>query len=227
VIIQEGLRRMVAEQEDVFYYLTLMNENYTHPAMPKGTEEGILRGMYLLRDAGSPRAKKPRVQLLGSGTILREVLAAAELLEQDFGVLADVWSVTSFTELRRDGIEAERWNTLNPLAKKPRVPYVTEQLGKRQGPVVASTDYIRAYPDQIRAWIGGSQSRIFRVLGTDGFGRSDYRKALRSFFEVDRHHVVVSALKALADDGVVDVKLVAEAIKRYEIDSSAPMPTTV
>jgi pyruvate dehydrogenase E1 component len=231
VIIQEGLRRMVAEQQDVFYYLTLMNENYTHPAMLKGTEEGILRGMYLLRDAGSPRAKKPRVQLLGSGTILREVLAAAELLEQDFGVLADVWSVTSFTELRRDGIEAERWNTLNPLAKKPRVPYVTEQLSKRQGPVVASTDYIRAYPDQIRGWIDGSgsggQSRIFRVLGTDGFGRSDYRKALRSFFEVDRHHVVVSALKALADDGVVDIKQVADAIKRYEIDASAPMPTTV
>jgi pyruvate dehydrogenase E1 component len=231
VIIQEGLRRMVAEQQDVFYYLTLMNENYTHPAMLKGTEEGILRGMYLLRDAGSPRAKKPRVQLLGSGTILREVLAAAELLEQDFGVLADVWSVTSFTELRRDGIEAERWNTLNPLAKKPRVAYVTEQLGKRQGPVVASTDYIRAYPDQIRGWIDGSgsggKSRIFRVLGTDGFGRSDYRKALRSFFEVDRHHVVVSALKALADDGVVDIEQVAEAIKRYEIDPSAPMPTTV
>jgi pyruvate dehydrogenase E1 component len=231
VIIQEGLRRMVAEQQDVFYYLTLMNENYTHPAMPKGTEEGILRGMYLLREGGSPRSKKPRVQLLGSGTILREVLAAAELLEQDFGVFADVWSVTSFTELRRDGIEVERWNTLNPLQKKPRVPYVTEQLAKRPGPVIASTDYIRAYPDQIRAWVDGSgaggQARIFRVLGTDGFGRSDYRKALRSFFEVDRHHVVVSALKALADDGAVDIKQVAEAIKRYEIDPSAPMPTTV
>ena len=231
VIIQEGLRRMVAEQQDVFYYLTLMNENYTHPAMPQGAEDGILRGIYRLRDAGSPRAKKPRVQLLGSGTILREVLAAAELLEQDFGVLADVWSVTSFTELRRDGIEAERWNTLNPLAKKPRVPYVTEQLGRTQGPVIASTDYIRAYPDQIRGWIDGSggagKPRLYRVLGTDGFGRSDYRKALRSFFEVDRHHVVVAALKALADDGVIEAKVVAEAIKRYEIDPSAPMPTTV
>ncbi len=232
VIIQEGLRRMVAEQQDVFYYLTLMNENYVHPAMPKGAEEGILRGMYLLREGGSganagsrSRTKKPRVQLLGSGTILREVLAAAELLEQDFGVLADVWSVTSFTELRRDGIEAERWNTLNPLAEKPRTAYVSEQLGKRQGPVIASTDYIRAYPDQIRAWIPGD--RTFRVLGTDGFGRSDYRKALRSFFEVDRHHVVVSALKALADEGGIDVKQVAEAIKRYEIDPTAPMPTTV
>jgi len=223
VIIQEGLRRMVAEQEDVFYYLTLMNENYTHPAMPKGAEDGILRGMYLLRDAGSARSKKPRVQLMGSGTILREVLAAAELLEQDFGVLADVWSVTSFTELRRDGIEVERFNTLNPLEKKPRVPYVTEQLVKRGGPVIASTDYIRTFADQIRAWV---PSR-YRVLGTDGFGRSDYRKALRSFFEVDRHHVAVSALKALADDGAIDAKQVADAIKRYEIDPSAPLPTTV
>ncbi|HTW12729.1 MAG TPA: pyruvate dehydrogenase (acetyl-transferring), homodimeric type [Solirubrobacteraceae bacterium] len=225
VIIQEGMRRMVAEQEDVFYYLTLMNENYVHPAMPKDAQEGILRGMYLLRDAGSARAKKPRVQLLGSGTILREVLAAAELLESDFGVLADVWSVTSFTELRREGIEAERWNTLNPLAKRAKVPYVTEQLAKRQGPVVASTDYIRAYPDQIRAWV--PSDRTYRVLGTDGFGRSDYRKALRSFFEVDRHHVVVSALKALADDGVLDAKQVAEAIKKYELDPAAPMPTHV
>jgi pyruvate dehydrogenase E1 component len=223
VIIQEGLRRMVAEQEDVFYYLTLMNENYTHPAMPKGAEDGILRGMYLLRDAGSARSKKPRVQLMGSGTILREVLAAAELLERDFGVLADVWSVTSFTELRRDGIEVERFNTLNPLEKKPRVPYVTEQLAKREGPVIASTDYIRAFADQIRAWVPNR----YRVLGTDGFGRSDYRKALRSFFEVDRHHVAVSALKALADDGAIDAKQVADAIKRYEIDSSAPLPTTV
>jgi pyruvate dehydrogenase E1 component len=234
VIIQEGLRRMVAEQEDVFYYVTLMNENYVHPAMPKGAEEGILRGMYLLRNGGAggrSRAKKPRVQLLGSGTILREVLAAAELLEQDFGVLADVWSVTSFTELRREGIEVERWNTLNPLAKKPRVAYVTEQLQQRSGPVIASTDYIRAYADQIRGWVDGSatgeRARIYRVLGTDGFGRSDYRKALRSFFEVDRHHVAVAALKALADDGTIDAKQVAEAIKRYEIDPAAPMPTTV
>jgi pyruvate dehydrogenase E1 component len=233
VIVQEGLRRMVAEQEDVFYYLTLMNENYVHPEMPQGAEEGVLRGMYLLKSAppAPARAKKPRVQLLGSGTILREVLAAAELLEQDFGVLADVWSVTSFTELRRDGIEVERWNTLNPLAKKPRTAYVTEQLQKHQGPVVASTDYIRAYADQIRGWVDGSgtgdKARIYRVLGTDGFGRSDYRKALRNFFEVDRYHVAVAALKALADDGAVDAKQVAEAIKRYEIDPSAPMPTTV
>jgi pyruvate dehydrogenase E1 component len=223
VIIQEGLRRMVAEQEDIFYYLTLMNENYVQPAMPEGVEDGILKGMYLLRDGGSTRSKKPRVQLMGSGTILREVLAAAELLEQDFGVLADVWSVTSFTELRRDGIEVDRWNTLNPLAKKPRTAYVSDQLAKRQGPVIASTDYIRTLPDMIRGWIPGRYS----VLGTDGFGRSDYRKALRSFFEVDRHHVVVSALKALADEGTIDVKQVAEAIKRYEINADAPIPTSV
>ena len=231
VIIQEGLRRMVAEQEDVFYYLTLMNENYVHPAMPAGTQEGILRGMYLLRDAGSPRSQKPRVQLLGSGTILRESLAAAELLEQDFGVLADVWSVTSFTELRRDGIEAERYNTLHPQARRPRVAYVTEQIAKRSGPVIASTDYIRAYADQIRGFIDGSgtaeRARIYRVLGTDGFGRSDYRRALRRFFEVDRHHITVAALKALADGGSVEPKLAAGAIKRYGIDPSAPMPTTV
>ena len=231
VIVQEGLRRMVAEQEDVFYYLTLMNENYVHPPMPANAREGILRGMYLLRDAGAARSRKPRVQLLGSGTILREALAAAELLEQDFGVLADVWSVTSFTELRREGIEAERFNTLHPQAKKPRVPYVTEQLAKRSGPVIASTDYIRAYADQIRGFIDGSataeRARIYRVLGTDGFGRSDYRRALRRFFEVDRHHIALTALKALADDGSVEPKLAADAIKRYGIDPSAPMPTTV
>lgn len=224
VIIQEGLRRMVAEQEDVFYYLTLMNENYAHPAMPEGAQDGILRGMYLLRDAGSQRSRKPRAQLLGSGTILREVMAAAELLEQDFGVLADVWSVTSFTELRRDGIEVERWNTLHPL-DKPRTPFVTEQLTGRRGPVVASTDYIRTYADQIRAWV--PSDRTYRVLGTDGFGRSDYRKALRSFFEVDRYHVAVSALKALADDGTIKREIVAEAIKRYELDPESPLPTTV
>ncbi len=230
-IIQDGLRRMVSEQEDIFYYLTLMNENYQHPAMPPGAQEGILKGMYLLRDAGGARARKPRVQLLGSGTILREVLAAADLLSEDFGVLADVWSVTSFTQLRRDGIETERFNTLNPLAKRPRVAYVTEQLSKRQGPVIASTDYVRAYADQIRGWVDGSatgeRARIYRVLGTDGFGRSDYRRALRRFFEVDRHHVAVAALKALADAGTVPAKTVADAIKRYEIDPAAPMPTTV
>src|SRR5579875_1335427 len=183
VIVQDGLRRMFAEQEDVFYYVTLMNENYPHPAMPEGAQEGILRGMYLLRE-GPGRSKKPRVQLLGSGTILREVIAAADLLKEEWGVEPDVWSVPSFTELRRDGIEAERWNTLHPL-EQPRVPYVTQCLAGRDGPVVAATDYIRAFADQIRQWVPAP----YHVLGTDGFGRSDTRDALRRFFEVDRHHI--------------------------------------
>ena len=222
VIIQDGLRRMVAEQEDVFYYLTLMNENYHHPAMPEGAAEGILRGMYRLREGKmSKRKKAPRVQLLGSGTILNEVLAAAELLESDFGVAADVWSVTSFTELRRDGIEVERWNMLHPV-EDARRSYVSEQLEGR-GPVVASTDYIRAFADQIRQWVPGR----YRVLGTDGFGRSDSRAALRRFFEVNRHYVAVAALKELADEGQVEPGRVQEAIERYEIDADAPMPTTV
>src|ERR1035441_2147179 len=221
VIIQDGLRRMLAEQEDVFYYITLMNENYTHPAMPDGAREQILRGMYLLSE-GPKRSKKPRVQLLGSGTILREVMAAAELLESDFGVLADVWSVTSFTELRRDGLEGERWNMLHPT-EKPRQAYVSQCLGRRDGPAVASTDYIKAFPDQIRQWVPGS----YHVLGTDGYGRSDFRRALRGFFEVDRRYVALAALKSLADQGAIDVALVQDAIERYEIDSEAPLPTTV
>jgi pyruvate dehydrogenase E1 component len=222
VIIQDGLRRMVVEQEDVFYYITLMNENYTHPAMPEGAPEGILRGMYLLSEGGSTRSRKPRVQLLGSGTILREALAAAELLESDFGVLADVWSVTSFTELRRDGLEVERWNMLHPT-ERPRRSFVSECLDARRGPVVASTDYIRAYADQIRQWVPAS----YRVLGTDGYGRSDFRQALRRFFEVDRHYIAVAALKELADAGDIDPTRVQEAIERYELDPDAPMPTTV
>jgi pyruvate dehydrogenase E1 component len=221
VIVQDGLRRMVAEQEDGFYYITLMNENYVHPAMPSGSEDGILRGMYLLRE-GPKRSKKPRVQLLGSGTILREVLAAADLLESDFGVVADVWSVTSFTELRRDGMEAERWNMLHPTAE-PRRSYVLECLDGQRGPVIASTDYIRTFADQIRPWVPGP----YRVLGTDGFGRSDYRRALRRFFEIDRHYVTLAALKSLADSGDIDPHRAQEAIERYEIDPDAPMPTTV
>jgi pyruvate dehydrogenase E1 component len=223
VIIQDGLRRMLVDQEDVFYYLTLMNENYHHPAMPEGAPEGILRGMYLLREGSVGRKKKvPRVQLMGSGTILNEVLAAAELLENDFGVAADVWSVTSFTELRRDGIEAERWNMLHPL-EEPRQAYVTGCLSGRDGPVIASTDYIRAYADQIRQWV----PRSYRVLGTDGFGRSDSRRALRRFFEVDRHYVVVAALKELAAAGTIEPQRVQDAIERYGIDADAPIPTTV
>ncbi|HEY5317538.1 MAG TPA: pyruvate dehydrogenase (acetyl-transferring), homodimeric type, partial [Solirubrobacteraceae bacterium] len=222
VIIQAGLREMVSEQRDVFYYLTLMNENYTHPAMEPGMEEGILRGMYLLRGGGSPRSRRPRLQLLGSGTILREVLAAASLLEEDFGVLADVWSVTSFTELRRDGIEVERWNMLHPL-EKPRRSYVSQCLDGRRGPVIASTDYIRTFADQIRQWV----PRDYRVLGTDGYGRSDYRRNLRGFFEVDRRYVALAALKSLADAGDLEPARVQEAIERYEIDPEAPIPTSV
>jgi pyruvate dehydrogenase E1 component len=221
VIIQEGLQRMVSEQEDVFYYLTLMNENYVHPPMPEGAQDGILRGMYLLSEAPK-RSRKPRVQLMGSGTILNEVIAAGELLAEEFGVLADVWSVTSFTELRREGLEIERWNMLHPDAT-PRRAHVTEVLDGRRGPAVASTDYIRAFADQIRQWVPGA----YRVLGTDGFGRSDSRRQLRRFFEVDRHYVVVAALAELAAEGAIDAKLVAKAIAKYDIDVEAPMPTTV
>ncbi len=220
VIVQDGLRRMCADQEDVFYYLTLMNENYRHPAMPDGAEPGILRGMYRLRDA---TVDGPRVQLLGSGTILREALSAAELLEADFGVGADVWSVTSFTELRRDGLEMERWNMLHPLAEVPRRAYVAECLEDGGGPVVAATDYVRAYPDQIRQWVPGS----YRVLGTDGFGRSDYRRALRRFFEIDRHYLAVAALSELAARGSVEASVVDAAIRRYELDPEAPAPWSV
>jgi pyruvate dehydrogenase E1 component len=218
VIIQDGLRRMLVDQEDVFYYITLMNENYHHPAMPEGAREGILRGLYRLRTSA---LDGPRVQLLGSGTILGEVLAAAELLEFDYGVAADVWGATSFTELRRDGIEVERWNMLHPL-ETPRRAYVTDQLEGR-GPVIASTDYMRAYADQIRQWVPDS----YRVLGTDGFGRSDFRRALRRFFEVDRHYVAIAALKELAEAGEMPVARVQEAIDRYGIDPEAPIPTSV
>jgi pyruvate dehydrogenase E1 component len=224
VIIQDGLHHMLDEQEDVFYYLTLMNENYAHPPMPDGAREGILRGMYPLREA-SRRSRKPVVQLLGSGTILQEVLAAADLLAADWSVLSDVWSVTSFSELRRDGIEAERAAMLHP-SDEARQPYVAQMLGERRGPVVASTDYIRAVPDQIRQWVNGSGHR-YRTLGTDGYGRSDYRKALRRFFEVDRWYVTVAALHELAAEGTISPDVVAAAIEKYGIDADAPMPTSV
>jgi pyruvate dehydrogenase E1 component len=220
VIIQDGLRRMVAEQEDVFYYVTLMNENYHHPAMPDGAQEGILRGMYRLRESSAD--SELRVQLMGSGTILNEVLAAAELLESEFGVAADVWSVTSFTELRRDGIATERWNMLHPL-EEPRRAYVSQCLDGHAGPVIASTDYIRTFADQIRQWVPAR----YAVLGTDGFGRSDFRSALRRFFEVDRHYVTLAALKALADEGKLEREKVQQAIERFEIDPQAPIPTSV
>ena len=217
VIVREGLRRMCEEQEDVFYYLTVMNENYVQPPLPEGTEDGILRGLYLLREATG--GEGPRVQLLGSGAILREVLGAAELLESDFGVRADVWSVTSFTELRREGLEIERWNRLHPTAP-PRQAYVEARLSPRGGPFVAATDYMRAFADQIRPFVPGG----YTVLGTDGFGRSDYRVKLRRFFEVDRHHVAVAALKALADEGAVEPGVVQGALERYDIDADAEPP---
>ena len=217
VIVREGLRRMVGEQEDVFFYITLMNENYPHPPMPEGAEEDILKGMYLLTEA---EGSGPRVQLLGSGTILREVEAAAELLREDFGVAADIWSVPSFTELAREGMAVERWNTVHP-AETPRTCHVEDRLGPREGPVVAATDYVRAFAEQIRPWV----SRRYKVLGTDGYGRSDYRRVLRRFFEVDRNHIAVTALKALADEGVLEPARVQEAIERYEIDAERPIAT--
>jgi len=224
VIIQDGMRRMYVEQEDVFYYLTVMNENYAHPAMPKGAEQGIIKGMYLFREGrrGKGEGEKLKAQLMGSGTILREVIAAAELLEKDFGVAADVWSVTSFNELRREGLDCERWNMLHPEAKR-RASYVEQCLVQRSGPVIAATDYIKAYADQIRPYIPGR----YKVLGTDGFGRSDRRKKLRHFFEVDRYYVAVAALKALADDGVISAKEVSKAIKLYNINPDKPNPVTV
>ena len=220
VIIRDGLRRMLQEQEDVYYYLTLMNENYQHPAMPEGAEEGIIKGMYLFRDGG--KSRKPRVQLFGSGTILREVIAAADLLKDDFGIVSDIWSVTSFNELRREGLSAERWSLLHPT-QPPRKSYVETCLAGHAGPVVASTDYMRAFADQVRAYI----PRRYITLGTDGFGRSDYRVKLRRFFEVNRYYVAVAALKALADEGQIKAEQVAQAIQHYGLDTERPDPWTV
>ena len=216
VIIQRGMQRMLEAQEDVFYYLTVTNENYPHPAMPAGAEEGILRGMYLLR-AGADH--KHRVQLMGSGTILREALAAAEVLEKDYGIAANVWSVTSFTELARDGAETERWNRLHPESA-PRESWVETCLKSHAGPAVAATDYVRAYPEQIRALV----RRPYTVLGTDGFGRSDTRARLRRFFEVDRGHIVVAALNALARQELVPATTVQRAIDSFGIEPDGPAP---
>ncbi|MDP9399062.1 MAG: pyruvate dehydrogenase (acetyl-transferring), homodimeric type [Actinomycetota bacterium] len=222
VILQDGLRRMYAEQEDVYYYVTLMNENYEHPGMPEGAEEGIRKGMYLFREGSAERPDAPRVQLMGSGAILREVIAAADLLAADFGVAADVWSAPSFTELRREGLAVERWNRLHPT-EAPRRSYVETCLTGRQGPMVAATDYVKTFADSIRPFVPGR----YTVLGTDGFGRSDYRRKLRRFFEVDRHHVAVAALHGLAQEGVVPTSTVAEAIARYGIDPDKPDPIRV
>jgi pyruvate dehydrogenase E1 component len=216
VIMHDGLKRMVERQENVFYYITCMNENYRHPPMPDGAEEGILRGAYRVREGGKGRI---RVQLLGSGTILREALAAGRLLEEDFDIPADVWSVTSFNGLRREGLEVERWNRLHP-GEEPRTSYVRDCFSGSEGPFVAATDYMAAVPDQIRQWIPGH----YVTLGTDGFGRSDGRDALRRHFEVERRQIVVAALDALAADGKIDRATVAKAIERYEIDPDKPDP---
>ena len=218
VIMQNGLKRMVENQENVYYYITLLNENYAMPGLLAGTEEQIIKGMYLLK----PGAKgKQRVQLLGSGTILRESIAAQALLQDDWGISADVWSCPSFNELTREGQDADRWNLLHPT-KKARTSFVEQQLSTSTGPVVAATDYMKAFAEQIRPFI--PKGRTYRVLGTDGFGRSDFRSRLREHFEVNRHYVVVAALKALADEGTVPAKTVADAIKKYGIDAEKINP---
>tara|TARA_R110001592_G_scaffold68278_2_gene209208 strand:+ start:14 stop:2101 length:2088 start_codon:yes stop_codon:yes gene_type:complete len=218
VIIQDGMRRMYQDKENVFYYVTVMNENYAHPDMPEGSAEGIIKGLYCLAPSA---VKKPKlkVQLMGSGTILREVEAAAEILKADYKVEADVWSATSINLLRRDGLDCERWNMLHPESDA-KLPYVTQQLRGRQGPVICATDYIKSYGEQLRPYI---ESR-YVVLGTDGYGRSDTRAKLRAHFEVDRNYIVVAALKALADDGLIALSVVSKAIKAFGIDTEKANP---
>ena len=222
VILYDGLKRMVEQQEDVFYYITLMNENYSHPGLQTGQEAGILKGMYRLKISGKTASN--RVQLMGSGTILREVIAAAELLEQEWDIAADIWSAPSFTLLARDGQDAERWNMLNPT-KTPKLAYVTQQLIDTAGPIIAATDYMRTYAEQIRAFMPAGRS--YKVLGTDGFGRSDTRAKLREFFEVNRYFVVIAALKSLVDAGSLDKAIVAKAIQKYGIQADKPNPVTL
>ncbi|MFN7667803.1 MAG: pyruvate dehydrogenase (acetyl-transferring), homodimeric type, partial [Burkholderiales bacterium] len=221
VIIQHGLKRIVEKQDNVFYYLSVMNENYAQPGLKPGTEDGIIKGMYKLKEGEAKL--KTRVQLLGSGTILRESLAAQELLAKDWGIAADVWSVTSYTELARDGYDAERWNMLHPT-EKAKVPYVTAQLESSVGPIISSTDYMRLFSDQVRPYM--PKGRTFKVLGTDGFGRSDFRYKLRNHFEVDRHFIVVAALKSLADEKQIEAAKVAEAIKKYGLNPDKQNPIT-
>jgi pyruvate dehydrogenase E1 component len=212
---------MVEKQDNVYYYLTLLNENYPMPGLQPGTEEQIIKGMYLSKQGPALKAKAPTVQLLGSGTILRESFFAQELLEKDWGVSASVWSCPSFNELTRDGQDAERWNLLHPT-DAARVPFVTQQLSASEGPVVASTDYMKAYAEQIRSFI--PRGRNYKVLGTDGFGRSDFRSKLREHFEINRHYIVLAALKALSEDGLLPAAKVAEAIKKYGINADKINP---
>ena len=222
-LLQHGMQRMLTEQRDEYWYLTLMNENYTHPDMPEGSADGIIKGMYLLKDAGKAKKGELRVQLMGSGVILREAIAAAELLDAEFGIKSDIWSCPSFTELARDGEDATRFNRLNPQAKQKRVPYVTELLAGRAGPAIAATDYVRTFANQIREFV----PMRYVVLGTDGFGRSDTRANLRRHFEVDRFHIAQAAVSALAEEGKLTDKDVARAIKAWGIDGTKPNPITV
>jgi pyruvate dehydrogenase E1 component len=224
VIIQDGMRRMMTQQDDVYYYLTLMNENYQHPAMPKDAEQDILKGMYKLNSIGDANAKL-KVQLLGSGTIFREVIEAANMLRDDWGVSSDLWGCPSFTELGRNWNETSRYNLLNPT-EKPRLSHVESLLKETSGPVIAATDYVRMFAEQVRPAIQNIGKR-YTVLGTDGYGRSDTREQLRHFFEVDRRWVTVAALKSLADEGQIEHKKVAEALKKYGLDPKKPNPMTV
>ena len=220
IIFREGLRRMHEKNENVFYYITTMNENYTHPDIPKDKdcEDGILKGMYKIKDYSN--YKKNKIQLLGSGAILREMMSAAEILQKDYQIDSEVWSVTSFNELRRDGLETERYNLLNPEENK-KISYVEKCLGKKDGPILAASDYMRINSDQIRPYT----SKSFYSLGTDGFGRSDTRKSLRKFFEVDKEHIVAYSLSVLANEQLIASKYAKEAIKKYNIDKNKPMPT--
>jgi pyruvate dehydrogenase E1 component len=219
VIIQDGLRCMLKEEQDVFYYIMAMNEKYVQPAMPEGAEEGILKGIYLFQKGGKG---KLRVQLFGSGAILNEVVAAAGLLEKDFGITADVWSVTSYNELQREGAAVERTNMLSPESKAKQT-YLAKTLAAFEGPIIAATDYVRNYAEQIRPYL----SRSYTVLGTDGYGRSDTRQKLRQFFEVDRYYVAVAAMHSLAKEKAIPANKVTEALKKYKIDPKKPNPMTV
>ena len=223
VIIQHGLQEMYHDEKDVFYYIMAMNEKYTQPAMPKGAEAGIIKGIYLFKEASQNASKTElKVQLMGSGAILREVIAAAELLETDFGVISDIWSVTSFNELRREGLSLQREHLFAP-DKKQKLSYLETCLEQHAGPIIAATDYIRSYADQIRPFI----SRSYTVLGTDGFGRSDTREKLRRFFEVDRYHIAVAALYALVKENKLPASQVTAALKKYTIDPKKPNPVSV
>ena len=219
VIIQNGLERMIQNQEDVYYYITVMNENYQHPEMPKNIEKNIIQGIYKFSES---KLKAPKVQLMGSGVILREVIAAAKMLESEWNVSADIYSVTSFTELRREALDNERWNMLNP-DKKQKISIIQEMISDQESPIVASTDYMKSYAEQIANFIPNK----FVSLGTDGYGRSDSREALRSFFEVDRYYIVVAALKALVDSKKIDIEILTKAIKKYKMNNNKPNPVSI